>query len=372
MMKRRVILIIPFALVFIVCSFFLLNSNASDNTRIVTRDYWILNDGYLARFSNGLSISHTYTNFASYGNLFQITYSNIGSQFQNYDASGNLFHYGYQWSDGSYYKVYPSAKWFPDIMEVGQTYTSSFQRREYDTSGNYHGLGNENLQITVSGPESIVVTAGTFAVYKVSIALTWSDSWGESGNYITDYWLAKNTGIVKMVRSGQTYELQSVSGLPEADWETIQGTVTYNGTPLCAMILANGEYMFSCDPDGEYELYVPLDDNGEITLFAFVDGLAPFKITSAPSFLPSYIEMEPATPDSQKPAVTATKVEGDISGWATIAGSVSLDGIPLCAMVLANGEYMFSCDPDGEYGLEVPLDGNGQITLFVFVDGLSF
>ncbi|MGB5993148.1 MAG: hypothetical protein WBG61_12555, partial [Desulfobacterales bacterium] len=54
-----------------------------------------------------------------------------------------------------------------------------------------------------------------------------------------------------------------------------------------------------------------------------------------------------------------------------IAGSVSLEGTPLCAMVLANGQYMFSCDPYGEYQLSVPLDGNGEITLFVFVDGLQ-
>ena len=153
-------------------------------------------------------------------------------------------------------------------------------------------------------------------------------------------------------------------------WETIQGTVTYNGTPLCAMVLANGQYMFSCDPDGEYQLSVPLDSNGEITLFAFVDGLAPFKVTSEPSSLPSNIEMQLASPDSKMPTVTSTVVESiDNPGWVEIAGSVSLDGSPLCAMVLANGQYMFSC-PDGRFSLDVPLD-NGLITLFVFVDSLQ-
>ncbi|MFC1789004.1 carbohydrate binding domain-containing protein, partial [Thermodesulfobacteriota bacterium] len=62
-------------------------------------------------------------------------------------------------------------------------------------------------------------------------------------------------------------------------WETINGTVTFNGDPVNAMVLANGQYMFSSGEQeglstGEYELCVPLDPNGEITLFAFVDGLA--------------------------------------------------------------------------------------------------
>ena len=164
----------------------------------------------------------------------------------------------------------------------------------------------------------------------------------------------------------------SLSFAENNDWVNINGTVTYNGTPLCAMVLANGQYMFSCDPDGEYQLSVPLDPNGEITLFVFVDGLAPFKVTSEPSSLPSNIEMQLASPDSKTPTVTSTAAGSiDYPGWIDIAGSVSLEGTPLCAMVLVNGQYMFSCDPDGEYQLTVPLDPNGEVTLFTFVDGLQ-
>ena len=159
----------------------------------------------------------------------------------------------------------------------------------------------------------------------------------------------------------------------DPNWVTISGSIAYDGTPLCAMVLANGQYMFSCgESQGIYELEIPLDENGEITLFAFVDGLAPFKVTSEPSSLLSNIEMQLASPDSKTPTVTSTVVESiDNPGWVEIAGSVSLDGSSLCAMVLANGQYMFSCDPIGEYQLSVPLDPNGEITLFVFVDGLQ-
>jgi hypothetical protein len=60
------------------------------------------------------------------------------------------------------------------------------------------------------------------------------------------------------------------------------------------------------------------------------------------------------------------------AGWETISGKVSKDDNPLCAMVLANGQYMFSCeagDAFGDYQLDVPLDANGEITLQVFVSG---
>ena len=46
--------------------------------------------------------------------------------------------------------------------------------------------------------------------------------------------------------------------------------------------------------------------------------------------------------------------------------------MPLCTMVLANGQSMFSCGADlGTFDLEVPLDGNGEITLYVFCSGLG-
>ena len=68
----------------------------------------------------------------------------------------------------------------------------------------------------------------------------------------------------------------------QTEWVHINGTVTYNGTAVCGMVLANGQYMFSCDPYGEYQLSVPLDPNGEITLFTFVDGLQPYKEIISP------------------------------------------------------------------------------------------
>ena len=169
----------------------------------------------------------------------------------------------------------------------------------------------------------------------------------------------------------------SVANALEDGWVNVKGAVSCNGAPVCAMVLINGQYMFSCkagDDFGKYALDAPLDSNAEITIQAFVSGLAPFRQTTAPSGADNDIAMQPTNPENQSPAVTIETASGwsTPAGWARITGTVDLDGTPLCAMVLANGKYMFSCGAnDGVFDLTVPLDGEGQITLFVFVSGLQ-
>jgi hypothetical protein len=46
-------------------------------------------------------------------------------------------------------------------------------------------------------------------------------------------------------------------------------------TPICAMVLANGQYLFSCDGSGSYDLNIPLDTNGQFKLQVYADGFAP-------------------------------------------------------------------------------------------------
>ncbi len=155
-------------------------------------------------------------------------------------------------------------------------------------------------------------------------------------------------------------------------WVVIEGRVRLsNGTPICAMVLANGQYMFSCGGNGAYRLNVPLDSNGRITLFAFADGFAPHRWTSGPGGFPRDAVMQTADPDS--PTI-ATTFDGQCSqpGWAWIWGSIrAVSGTPLCAMVLSNGQHMFSCQPVGSYALHVPMDENGRGTLFGFADGFQ-
>ena len=62
------------------------------------------------------------------------------------------------------------------------------------------------------------------------------------------------------------------------DWVPLSGTAkNLNGDRLRTMVLANGQYMFSCDPIGDYSLYLPLDEKGQITLYCFCEAMRPFK-----------------------------------------------------------------------------------------------
>lgn len=64
-----------------------------------------------------------------------------------------------------------------------------------------------------------------------------------------------------------------------ATWVTIRGTVRNDaGNLVCAMALANGQYMFTCNPLGSYTLTVPLNSQGQIDLQVFAAGHMPFRI----------------------------------------------------------------------------------------------
>lgn len=160
-------------------------------------------------------------------------------------------------------------------------------------------------------------------------------------------------------------------------WVNIQGNVLYKeNIPLCTMVLANGQHMFTCNEnEGKYNLFVPLDEKGQITLFCFCDGRSPFKVVLEPWQAVNYdVYMVDASVYDRDMTVTAlfSSVGVVNPGWMKISGTVTLDGTPLCTMILANGQYMFTCgDNNGKYTLEIPLDSNGQVTLFGFCDGLK-
>ncbi len=140
------------------------------------------------------------------------------------------------------------------------------------------------------------------------------------------------------------------------DWVNINGTVTYNGSPVCAMVLANGQYMFTCSGDGSFNLDVPLDpDTGQITVFAFCEGLAPFEQVIYPAEGQG-MQIEMAAGEGGSGMDVTSTLTAINATWVRLKGTVSYNGNPVCAMVLANGQYMFTCSGDGSYSLDVPLD----------------
>jgi len=163
--------------------------------------------------------------------------------------------------------------------------------------------------------------------------------------------------------------------LPRAEsagWVPVMGKVMFGTTPLCAMVLANGQNMFSCSGDGSFNLSVPLDGNGEITLMTFAQGFAPFRqtITSAQA---AYFTVDMVRESVGRDLTASYNVTASTrSGWTVISGTVDFNATPVCALILANGQHMFSCNTSlGRYTLEVPADNSGNITLFAFVSGFQ-
>lgn len=186
---------------------------------------------------------------------------------------------------------------------------------------------------------------------------------------------ADNTGLVtESNEADNTYtKTIHVNASGNSTRVTISGFVSDgDGTPLVAMVLANGQHMFTSNPIGEYSLEVPLNAYDEITLYAFCSGRRPFKAVLTPQEA-SYLDIElHSDPYEKQPLVTIDRLQESSSNpeWFDISGTIQNEmGTPLIAMILANGQHMFTSDPVGEYSLTVPLDSNGMITLYGFCSG---
>jgi hypothetical protein len=157
------------------------------------------------------------------------------------------------------------------------------------------------------------------------------------------------------------------------------GVADINGTPLCAMALASGKYQFTCGnnglPLGQFFLTgLPREADGSIKLQVYVDGLKPYTVRYSSSSLSANVTMVRAgtCPDYFTDSSPANE-PSEAGKFVTISGNVgvSTNGAPVCAMVLANGQYMFSCDGSGAYTLNAPLDSKGQIKLQIYADGFA-
>lgn len=152
----------------------------------------------------------------------------------------------------------------------------------------------------------------------------------------------------------------------------IHGKVTWEDTPVTAMVLANGAFTFSTGPGGYYSLAnVPVDGEGRITIQTYAAGLAPKVETLTPEQATLAKEI-PMVQDAEAPSFSVAFEVADSGSAHAMTGSVSYFGEPVCALALANGQYAFSCEGAGAFSLSgIPTDGNGQITLQVFAAGFT-
>jgi phospholipase/lecithinase/hemolysin len=164
------------------------------------------------------------------------------------------------------------------------------------------------------------------------------------------------------------------AGLPTVGVD-ISGTVkTGNGTDICAMVLASGRFMFSCNPPGVFSLTgLPPEQNGTVKRQIYADGFFPQIDILAGSSEDAVVMTRSGTCPSYNTPYDPAVTPGSAGKRIDISGKVLLQGsqTPICAMALANGQYMFTCDGTGSYALNIPLDSNGQFKLQVYADGFA-
>ena len=155
----------------------------------------------------------------------------------------------------------------------------------------------------------------------------------------------------------------------------IDGTVeTSDGTGLCSMVLASGQYMFACNPNGPLSLKnLPTEIDGTVKRQVYVDGFFPRVDILPGSVNETVLMVRSGTCPSYNTPYDPAFVPGSAGMWINISGTVFLQNsqTPVCAMVLANGQYMFTCDGTGNYAMSIPLDINGQFKLQVYADGFA-
>ncbi len=155
----------------------------------------------------------------------------------------------------------------------------------------------------------------------------------------------------------------------------LSGTIkTADDQDICAMVLASGKFMFSCNPAGEYSLTdLPRANNGTVKRQIYADGFFPEIDVLTISTDEAVVMTRSGTCPNYNVPSSPAFTPGSAGKHINISGKVLLQNsqTPICAMALANGQYMFTCDGTGNYTLNIPLDSNGQFKLQVYADGFA-
>jgi hypothetical protein len=155
----------------------------------------------------------------------------------------------------------------------------------------------------------------------------------------------------------------------------LSGTIkTSDDQDICAMVLASGKFMFSCNPIGQFSLTdLPRENNGTVKRQIYADGFFPKINVLTVSTDEAVVMTRSGTCPNYNTPYTPAVTPGSAGKRINISGKVLLQDseTPICAMALANGKYMFTCDGTGNYALNIPLDTNGQFKLQVYADGFA-
>ena len=196
-------------------------------------------------------------------------------------------------------------------------------------------------------------------VYRLSL----SDlSWNETGSY--------DLGVSCLFGDCPT-----AAPAPPTTLVNLEGTIkATDGSDICAMVLASGQFTFSCNPIGVFSLSgLSREQDGTVKRQIYADGFFARIDTFTGSSNDAVVMTGSGTCPSYNSSYDPAVVPGSAGKRIDITGQVLLQNsqTPVCAMVLANGQYMFACDGSGSYALNIPLDANGQFKLQVYADGFA-
>jgi len=300
-----------------------------------------------------------------------------GIDYWTNDLNGVRVHAGYAPGMGWLYFEPPMVN-ANRTMNLGDTVYSRGKARFVLVGYGTHIIDYESTT-TIEGMETVTVPAGSYETVMVNHTVRiygyLVGQWFEDRSTST-VWLAKYIGDVKSISADEygTEEsvLVSTNIKPPVD---LNGTIkTPDGRDICAMVLASGQHMFSCNPVGMFSLTgLPRETDGTVKRQIYAHGFFP-KVDVLPDSTNEAVVMTRSgtCPNYNTPYEPAF-VPGSAGKEIYIAGEILLQNsqTPICAMVLANGVYMFSCDGTGSYFLKIPLDNNGQFKLQVYADGFA-
>jgi hypothetical protein len=210
--------------------------------------------------------------------------------------------------------------------------------------------------LCTTSADLMLSSTGTYTIGLTDVG------WNETGNY--------DLGISCLFGD-------CPSGAPTAPSTLVnlEGTVkATDGTDICAMVLASGQFMFSCNPPGVFSLTeLPRDNDSTVKRQIYADGFFPKVDTLTGSSNAAVVMVRSGTCPSYNAPYDPGVFLGSAGNRINISGEVLLQDsqTPICAMVLANGQHVFSCDDSGSYALNIPLDSNGQFKLQVYADGFA-
>ena len=244
---------------------------------------------------------------------------------------------------------------------------------DFNTANSQEGSGSDTVHYriplgTPNGPYSVEARL----LYQ-AVSPSFVDGLHSSGGRVSAFkqMYTQNPSVIETLATSSA----DTAPPPSGDTVDLSGTVqTADGTSLCSMVLASGQFMFSCNPDGPFSLTdLPRENDGTVKRQVYVDGFFP-NIDVLPDSVSETVVMTPAGACPSYNTPSDPGVFPDSAGQRIdISGSVLLQDTqtPICAMVLANGQFMFSCDGSGSYALNIPLDNNGQFKLQVYADGFA-